>query len=556
MRRDWAAWALGGALALLAALLLVRVWDNARIMAGLFNWPFQHDESESMIVAETLLLDHGVNIYAKLTPQQFIAAPYPPLYYLLNWPAIHLLGATFKVGRALSLAATLGVGALLVMLTRRLTGDWIAGLIAALAWAAIGMVGFWGVLVKPDMLTVALGLAGLLWVLRAAAGQGRVWGALPLFWAAFYSKQTAIAAAVAACVWLILHGWRRGLLFTILYAVGAGAGTLLLNWWTAGGYFYHEVTVHNLPWFPAAYWDVFSHWAGTYWPLLLPGLLGLGPALWRRTDLFPRFSLPAQAGEISSGSPRLGGEGLGESSAEVNSDRRPPTAKRRIDAAWRARAAHSWPALLAVGYTGMSLIMSSGAGTLGGNHNHLLDLTAALCWGLGAGVAALRTTPRRIERPLRVGIVLALCAGVAVLDPTPHWLSHEFRVLPRTELDGMPNVAQYTSNTAGPIYSTDLSVLLVTDKWRINLWTTDPYTQTHAASAQIHRAVADRWDESALVAAVRARYFSLVVLRFKLAERNYDPAGDLSPAMVQALSDSYQLDQANVLYLYKPKPLP
>ncbi|MDQ2808855.1 MAG: hypothetical protein M3Z04_18415, partial [Chloroflexota bacterium] len=65
---------------------------------------------------------------------------------------------------------------------------------------------------------------------------------------------------------------------------------------------------------------------------------------------------------------------------------------------------------------------------------------------------------------------------------------------------------------------------------------------------------ADRWDESALIAAVRAHYFSLVVLRFKLEDRNYDPAGDLSPGMVQALRDSYQLDQRNVLYLYKPKP--
>ncbi|MDQ2806920.1 MAG: glycosyltransferase family 39 protein, partial [Chloroflexota bacterium] len=466
MRRDWAAWALGVALALLAALLLARVWDNARIMVGLFNWPFQHDESESMIVAETLLLDHGVNIYAKLTPQQFIAAPYPPLYYLLNWPAIHLLGATFKVGRALSLAATLGVGGLLIALTRRLTGDWSAGIIAALAWGAVGMVGFWGVLVKPDMLTVALGLGGLLWLLRAAAGQGRIWGALPLFWAAFYSKQTAIAAAVAACVWLILRDWRRGVIFSAIYAAGAVAGTLLLNWWTEGGYFYHEITVHALPWFPAAYWDAFRNWAGTYWPLLLPGLLGLGLALWRGDPSPPPPPLRREGETLShslnspslfrrgrwgvrpSSSPSFVGEGLGEMSAR------------------------SSPALLAAGYAGMSLIMSSGAGTLGGNHNHLLDLTAALCWGLGLGVAALRAAPRSGGRRLATGVMLALCAGVVALDPAPHWLSHEFRVLPRTEIAGMPNVAQYTSNTAGPIYSTDLSVLLVTDKWRINLWTT------------------------------------------------------------------------------------
>ena len=67
-------------------------------MAELFAWPFQYDELEGMIVAETLLLDTGKNIFAPLDAQQFIAAPYPPLYYLLNWPIIHFAGATFKVG--------------------------------------------------------------------------------------------------------------------------------------------------------------------------------------------------------------------------------------------------------------------------------------------------------------------------------------------------------------------------------------------------------------------------------------------------------------------------
>jgi hypothetical protein len=49
----------------------------------MFQYPFQFDESEGMIVAETGLLDHGVDIFAPLTPNLFIAAPYPPVFYLL-----------------------------------------------------------------------------------------------------------------------------------------------------------------------------------------------------------------------------------------------------------------------------------------------------------------------------------------------------------------------------------------------------------------------------------------------------------------------------------------
>src|SRR5689334_25397189 len=85
-RADWPAWVLLAALSLLTVLLALKALDTLQTMLAFFNWPFQFDESESMIVAETLLLDRGVDIYGKLTPEQFIAAPYPPLYYLLNWP--------------------------------------------------------------------------------------------------------------------------------------------------------------------------------------------------------------------------------------------------------------------------------------------------------------------------------------------------------------------------------------------------------------------------------------------------------------------------------------
>ena len=50
-------------------LLALKVADTAQTMAGFFTWPFQFDESESMIVAETLLLDRGVDIYGPLTSQ-------------------------------------------------------------------------------------------------------------------------------------------------------------------------------------------------------------------------------------------------------------------------------------------------------------------------------------------------------------------------------------------------------------------------------------------------------------------------------------------------------
>src|SRR5439155_18472214 len=104
--------ALLAAVALLLAGLIWKDADSAQMSASLFSYPFQFDESEGMIVAETLLLDRGVNIYERPMPDLFVAAPYPPVYYLLDWPLQHLAGAepTFKTGRALSVLATLLAG--------------------------------------------------------------------------------------------------------------------------------------------------------------------------------------------------------------------------------------------------------------------------------------------------------------------------------------------------------------------------------------------------------------------------------------------------------------
>ena len=127
--------------------------------------------------------------------------------------------------------------------------------------------------------------------------------------------------------------------------------------------------------------------------------------------------------------------------------------------------------VLLAGYLGMSLITASGAGTLGGNHNHLLDLTAACCLGLALLAGALRAARGAGWRVGAAAGALALAALTPGLYDTPHWLGHELRV-PAAQDEGMRNIAQYTSNTPGPVYSTNLSVLLVTDKWKLNLWTT------------------------------------------------------------------------------------
>src|SRR5436190_4415861 len=240
--------ALLGALVLLLAGLLLKSASSAQMSASLFSYPFRFDESEGMIVAETMLLDHGVNIYNKPTPDLFVAAPYPPLFYLLAWPFQHLAGPepTFKIGRAISILATLLAGVSIFGIVAALVRDRLAGALGAVLWWSLGLVAFWGSLVKPDMLALAFGLGGLWWLVSRPAGQ--IWYALPFFLAAFYTKQTAIAAGVAGVAGLLATRPRAGLAFGAAYVGGALIPSLLLNWLSDGGYYYHLVTLHDLPW--------------------------------------------------------------------------------------------------------------------------------------------------------------------------------------------------------------------------------------------------------------------------------------------------------------------
>jgi hypothetical protein len=139
---------------------------------------------------------------------------------------------------------------------------------------------------------------------------------------------------------------------------------------------------------------------------------------------------------------------------------------------------------------------------------------------------------------------MALAALVAMswLWTHPEWLKLEYNQLSASKVEGMRNVAQYVTNDSGQAYSDNVGLLLSAGK---RLWTTDPYTQTHAT-------LYNRWDESKLVEAVRRKEFSQIALRYDIDEQG-ESAGDLSPGMLQAVRDNYKLDQRNVMFVYVPK---
>jgi hypothetical protein len=484
-------------LLLLLGGLLAKALFGALTSLAIFAHPFQFDESEGMIVAETMLLDQGVGIYAVPGPDLFISAPYPPLFYLLAWPLQHLAGdtPTFKAGRALTLLATLLAGVAIFSIICTLAKNRLAGAIGAAAWWSLGLVTFWGGLVKPDMLALAFGLGGLWWL--AVRPPKQVWWALPFFWAAFYTKQTAIAAVVAAIGWLLFTRPKVALAFGAIYAAAVVLPTLLLDQLTAGGYFYHMFTIHDLPWSVDRALGFAMNFLGTYGLLLVPGMVALVVAAvwWLRARIRKEPQLVERNG-----------------------------------------------ALLLFFYLGMSIFAAIGMGTLGGNHNHLLEWAAASCLGLGLGVYLLWRSGLRRVRIAGALLAAIMLIQVPFLFGVPSWLKLEFGMLSAEKVEAMTNIFQYVTNNSGRAYSDNVGLLLSARK---PLWTTDPYTQTHATFFK-------RWDESKLVEAIERKSFSQVILRIDVTNPAAQ-AGDVSPRILQAVRDNYKLDQRNVENIYVPR---
>jgi hypothetical protein len=584
---------------LAGGLLLAKLLFSLNIMWQILNFAFQVDESESMIVAETLLMSRGTDIYARPGLDLFVSAPYTPFYYLLNWPFIQLFGISFKPGRLISFLAACGIAWLIyrfvIAYSLRRNPECPnrpAALLASLAWGSLGLVAFWGIAVKPDILALFLSLSGLYLVpgiryqvsgeshqpsavSRQPSAVSRQPDTTPglalstrhsalstrhfpfllppssfllppsLFALAALTKQTAFAGVLAAIVWLVLRkgaGPKVALRFGLIYAALAFGPMLIMNLLSNGGFWYHIVTVHELPWNGQNYSKFFGGLAQSY---QLFGLLALVFVGYWLVDIFA----------VRPGGWRSAWERL------------------RTD-----------PGTLLILYAGTAWGAGLSAGTYGGNHNHLLEFCAAGCIALGAALVRLtewwQTAPRRDFR--RFGLVIALLLicwqglglfmGEARVKPedfpvlggvaparsaleglrgqflNEDWLGLEYRAPLEKQKQRLAEVAAFMNNDRGPlIYSDNVSLMLATSK---PLFTTDPFTQTHATHY-------GRWDQSKLLSLVNQSQFSLIVLRQPIERR--PTAGDnpsdiyFSPELAQAVLENYKLACRDVAFIYVPK---
>jgi hypothetical protein len=319
--------ALSGAAGIVALVLLTLpalplLWGAAARLLALLNYPYPHDGLEGTLLHEARLLWAGEPLYQPLERERFVSAPYPPLHPLLLGLADKISGPhVFWSGRLISLAAALGVAALIVLIVRRAGGTWLGGLLGASLFLSAPPVLLWATRIKPDLTALLWTALGLWFAQRSLAltsDEGRrakdetpyirpssVIIAL-CFVLAFFTKQTDVMAPLGIGLALLIAdlrafygaGERAGYLGrlpmrwrTLIYGLSYFALALgvwaLLDLVTAGQYTAHVWGLHRSEWWSAALLGKFVTLLAPYLPAIVLALLVLIRAIRTGRALVP-----------------------------------------------------------------------------------------------------------------------------------------------------------------------------------------------------------------------------------------------------------------------------
>jgi hypothetical protein len=258
--------------------------------------PYPLDYGEAPLVDQAMRLAAGQNIYRPdISSPPYTISNYPPLYVLSLVPFVRLFGASFLAGRAVSFLCSLASATFLALIIHAHTEERMAAVTTGLLFLAIPYVVYWSPLLRIDMLALACSTGGLYVLARWPNARWSTVASAVLLVAAIYTRQSyALAAPLAACVWLGMHEWRRAAGLAALVGGLVLALFFVLNALTQGGFFFNVVTanvnefdIERLEWNLRQFRDaapvlllfggvslVLAPGRVRLWPLLVPYLIG------------------------------------------------------------------------------------------------------------------------------------------------------------------------------------------------------------------------------------------------------------------------------------------
>jgi hypothetical protein len=253
-------WTVLAVLGMLLALLSVHVVGVVLDFMASIHSPIELDHGEGIVWQQAALIP-GPRMYGNGQDLPFIVFHYPPLYYLLVHAVSRLEPNLLAAGRLVSSVSAMLIAPLVTALVLTAVGrsgrsvnkiDCATALAAGLLVLCLHAVRSWGMVMRVDMVAIALGLTG---VLVGAWANGRVWVttvALLLCVAAMFTKQTQLPAGVAVFLVALLRNPRRALTAAVIAGL-LGLGALGLMQELTNGGFLHNIVAYNINRFTLKY---------------------------------------------------------------------------------------------------------------------------------------------------------------------------------------------------------------------------------------------------------------------------------------------------------------
>lgn len=233
------------------ALRVLSVLSIVCVLCYVFTMARAHHEMsqpESVVAAQSSMLAHDGTLYYSLKDYPYTVCAYMPIFYFLEAAGIRVGMPALLVGRIVSFAALL-VSFLLywrivLLYTENRYAAWIAVLLASCSTLLLN----WGTIAQVDMLAVTLSLGGFYQFSRYyVRGENTLlWAGLFAF-AAFFTKQTMLAAPAAMFALLLFKKPKTALLFGAALGGSIAAVALAINTALNGRFFADTVFANINP---------------------------------------------------------------------------------------------------------------------------------------------------------------------------------------------------------------------------------------------------------------------------------------------------------------------
>jgi hypothetical protein len=288
----------------IAYLLVMLAWKVAELVPrayAILSYPFELTYGEGTVLYESLLVKAGAGIYSPPPADQFIAGNYTPIYYWLNSLFASPTAPDFFSGRFISFVSGLLISVLIVLIVTRSTRDLPAGVIGGFLFLCLTQLNQQFVFYKPDVLALLFTAAGIFFMTRKGL---LVFGAVPFFLLAFYTKQSMVAAPLVAAAYLHIRDRdRRAIAFTAALALGVVVPVAILDLQTSHGFFTHIVSFNQRDWLYSQFATMVYRVASLYrYQFIAAGILVLLQLKERRLSYPVLYLLAAAAMTLTAGS--------------------------------------------------------------------------------------------------------------------------------------------------------------------------------------------------------------------------------------------------------------